>query len=148
MIPCQTSVPSVTSAAQIQMSATRALSGYLPVSTTYLTDEPVRVHEDPADRAKSTAENHVAVYREVGEQIVGRHRNEDRKREQLDWRAKGADATIRAALPGENNLDPDAFKAIVELAFPRADYPRERRQAERSGRVEWGGGVVFVRVGE
>lgn len=132
------------------LSATRAASTPFPVANPFLTDEPVAVHEDPADRRRRRAERErtYEFFRGVGEQVAIRYSKEDWARRAHEASTRGADATIRAALPGENQLDPEAFKAIVELAFPRADYPRERRQAERSGRVEWGGGVVFVRVGD
>jgi len=116
----------------------------------FLADEPLAVHEDPADRkrrqpaSKATAD----IHRSVGEMIAIRYSREDWARRAQEARAKGAGDIIRNASPGRNAVSAEAFDAVLELSFPAADYPRERRQANRAGRIEWGGGVVFERVTE
>lgn len=55
---------------------------------------------------------------------------------------------LGAAREGENEIESNDFFAVVNLAYPKEDYARERAKALRSGRLQWGGGVVFVRVTE
>jgi len=106
-------------------------------SMPWLSDERVESWKDLADRR--TARERRQPY---GRQVMIRQSWEDSNRRTLERKVA---KLFKEAQPGDNEVDPKVFEALVDWALPPKELDRMNRRAQRTGRLEWTGGIVFVR---
>ena len=124
----------------------------------WLSDEWVEEWEDPTDRwsfldhkkqltrrrsqgRSAVVDVPVARGMHVTKQILSKHSWEDNTRKQQD---RDVNRVFADATPGTNRLSVDEFRRLLAFAYPPGEMHAERRKARKTGRIQWGGGVVFA----